>query len=135
MDEDEQQEEYPEASGRQLGLERWVLFGYILFGAIAFWLYDKVVTLVWDEFAEPQELAISAVAALLGISTAVLLWRHEKSRSFADEAAAELSKVTWPSREETWSNTIVVVITSIIASIILFSFDAAWSWVTDLIYL
>ena len=123
------------AGDRQLGLERWVLFGYILAGAVGFWLFDKVITLVWDEFAEPPQIAVTALAALAGIATAVVLWRHRTSREFADEAAAELSKVTWPSREETWSNTIVVIVTSAIAAVILFVFDAAWSWVTDLIYL
>ena len=123
------------AGDRQLGLERWVLFGYILAGALGFWLFDKVITLVWDEFAEPPEVAVTALAALAGVATAMFLWRHETTREFADEAAAELSKVTWPSREETWSNTVVVMVTSLIAAVILFAFDAAWSWVTDLIYL
>ena len=123
------------AGDRQLGLERWVLFGYILAGAVGFWLFDKVITLVWDKFAEPPQIAVTALAALAGVATAVVLWRHRTSREFADEAAAELSKVTWPSREETWSNTIVVIVTSAIAAVILFVFDAAWSWVTDLIYL
>ena len=51
-----------------------------------------------------------------------------------DEVAGELSKVTWPSRPETWRNTVVVIVTSIIAAAYLFLFDSVWSAFTDLIY-
>ena len=50
------------------------------------------------------------------------------------EIVGELAKVTWPSREETQVSTIVVIVTSIIAAIIVGSFDAVWSTITDLIY-
>ena len=47
---------------------------------------------------------------------------------------AELRKVTWPTRKETWSQTIVVLIVSIIAAVILGVYDAVWSHITDLPY-
>ena len=46
----------------------------------------------------------------------------------------ELSKVSWPTRKETWSQTIVVIIVSIIAAVILGVFDAVWAQITDFIY-
>jgi preprotein translocase subunit SecE len=42
--------------------------------------------------------------------------------------------VSWPTRKETWSQTIVVLIVSVIAAIILGVYDAVWSHITDLIY-
>jgi preprotein translocase subunit SecE len=119
---------------RTLGIERYVQFGFITLCAVAFWILDKVVAIVWDKFAEPQSVQVALTALLISIVLTVYLYKHEKVNSFAHEAASELSKVTWPTRRETWSNTVVVVITSLIAAGILFVFDAAWSWVTDLIY-
>ncbi|MAR55550.1 MAG: preprotein translocase subunit SecE [Rickettsiales bacterium] len=65
---------------------------------------------------------------------AVALYRNENVYRFARAVAVELSHVTWPSRQETWSNTLVVIIVSAVAAVILGAFDAAWSAVTDLIY-
>jgi preprotein translocase subunit SecE len=126
---------------RALGLERWVLLGYLVIFAAGIWLFEKIVALAWDELSlyveavpEPTDIPVLAAAVLLSILLVVVLWRHKKARTFADESAAELSKVTWPSRKETYANTVVVIVTSVIAAIILFAFDAAWSWITDLIY-
>lgn len=126
---------------RALGLERWVLLGYLVIFATGIWLFEKIVGLAWDELSlyveaipEPTDLPVLAASVLLSIILVVVLWRHKKARTFAEESAAELAKVTWPSRKETYANTVVVIVTSVIASIILFVFDAAWSWITDLIY-
>ena len=105
-----------------------------MLAAIAFWLADKVIFNVWDQFAEPDETMVAASAALVGIIVAAITYKHEEANAFAHESVAELSKVTWPTRKETWSNTVVTVIVSIIAAIILFVFDATWSSITDLIY-
>jgi preprotein translocase SecE subunit len=48
--------------------------------------------------------------------------------------AVELASVTWPTRKETWGNTVVVFVVSLVAAIIIGLFDAGWSAVTDLIY-
>jgi len=121
-------------AARTLGVERWVQFGFIAFAAAIFWLSDKLITLVWDRFADPDPTTVSIAAALLGVGGAFVAFKNEPAHDFAHEAAVELSRVNWPSRKETWSNTAVVVVTSIIAAIILFAFDATWSAITDLIY-
>ena len=70
----------------------------------------------------------------MGILVGWFTYKHKEANAFAHESAAELSKVTWPTRQETWHNTVVTVIVSIIAAAILFAFDATWSAITDLIY-
>jgi preprotein translocase subunit SecE len=129
------------AAMRALGLERWVLLGYLVVFATSIWLFEKIVALAWDELSlyveaipEPSDIPVLALSVLLAIVLVVVLWKRKKARTFAEESAAELSKVTWPSRKETYANTVVVIVTSVIAAIILFVFDAAWSWITDLIY-
>ena len=58
----------------------------------------------------------------------------KKIHTFVLEVCVELSKVSWPTRKETWSQTVVVLIVSVIAAIILGVYDAVWSHITDLIY-
>jgi preprotein translocase subunit SecE len=141
MAEEERVEAAHSDQGRALGIERWVQFGFIASAVIAFWLFDKIVMAGWDFLAlkvnsvpEPEPTIVSAIAAVLGVVTGVGLYKHARAKAFANEAAGELSRVTWPTRKETWSNTVVTIVTSIIAAVILFVFDAAWSAITDLIY-
>jgi len=124
----------PGAGTRALGLERWVQFAFIGAALVAFYLLDKVIHLVWDFFQEPDPTLVTVSAAVAGLATGFVLYKHPKVNAFAHEVAGELSKVTWPSRKETWANTVVTLIASVIAAIIIFMFDMAWSSITDLIY-
>jgi preprotein translocase subunit SecE len=47
---------------------------------------------------------------------------------FIKEARAELKKVTWPSRSEVYSTTVVVIIAVIFFGFYLFFMDVAFSW-------
>lgn len=122
------------AGSRTLGLERWVQLAFIGVALAAFYLLDKIVAAVWDLFAEPEATLVTAVSAALGLLTGFVLYKHPRVNELAHEVVNELSKVTWPTRKETWSNTVVTVITAIIAALILFGFDMMWSSITDLIY-
>ena len=127
-------EEIQSEEAKTLGLERWVQFAFVALAGITFFLSDKLINYVWNFFDEPDETLVTGFAAIVGILTGFLLYRHPKVRPMADEVAGELSKVTWPSRRETWYSTIVVIVTSIIAAIYLGVFDAVWGAFTDLIY-
>jgi preprotein translocase subunit SecE len=122
------------AEAKTLGLERWVQFGFVLLAGVTFFIGDKLITLIWSYFAEPNGTIVSGASAIIGILTGYLLYRHPKLNPLAHEVAGELAKVTWPSRKETWTSTVVVIITSIIAAAYLGAFDAIWSGFTDLIY-
>jgi len=50
---------------------------------------------------------------------------------FLKEVRAELKKVTWPSRNEVYSTTIVVIIATIFFGFYLFFMDVIFSWVID----
>ena len=98
-------------------------------------MLDKIITLIWDKFAEPQPSVVTVVVA--GRRAGAARWRstaRAKIKRIANEVVGELAKVTWPSREETQVSTVVVIVTSLIAAVIVGSFDAAWSAITDLIY-
>ncbi|MBX3272273.1 MAG: preprotein translocase subunit SecE [Sandaracinaceae bacterium] len=144
-DEDrENDEELVEA--KTLGLERWVQFAFVAIAGLAFFIGDKLITYLyglvatigsrnhWFSLPSPDGTWITIGAAVLGLLVGYGLYRHPKVRPMADEVAGELSKVTWPSRPETWRNTVVVIVTSLIAAAYLFLFDSVWSAFTDLIY-
>jgi len=56
---------------------------------------------------------------------------HKRFITFLKEVRAELKKVTWPSRNEVYSTTIVVIIATIFFGFYLFFMDVIFSWVMD----
>lgn len=119
---------------RGLGLNRWVQYVFVVVAAFVLWLADKVILLAWQQFDEPNEVAATVASAAIGLGVAFGLYRNPKSHRLVVDVVSELSKVTWPSRKETYASTIVVIVTSIIAAAIVGSFDFVWSAITDLLY-
>jgi preprotein translocase subunit SecE len=56
---------------------------------------------------------------------------YKRFSSFLREVRAELKKVTWPSRNEVYSTTIVVIIATFFFGFYLFFMDVIFSWVID----
>lgn len=117
-----------------MGVERWVQFSFIALGGLVIFIGDKLIEGIWGYFAEPDPTIVSGSAALLGIVVAFLAYRHPRANELAHEVVGELSKVTWPTRDETYYSTVVVIVTSVIAAVYTGVFDAVWSAFTDLIY-
>lgn len=122
------------AGKRTIGLERWVQLGFVVAAILIVWLYDHVINAIWYVFADPNEAIATAGAVIGGMVTAGILYANRPAYSLVHGVAEELSKVTWPTRKETSSSTIVVVVTSFVAALVLFLFDSVWSAVTDLVY-
>ena len=68
---------------------------------------------------------------VLAAATAIVCYRHPEVKRLADEVATELSKVTWPTRQETWAATLVVIVTVAISALYLGLFDAVWLWASN----
>jgi preprotein translocase subunit SecE len=122
------------AGKRTLGTERWVQIGFIALALLLVWLSGNLIQTIWYIFADPDESIVTVASVLTGVVTAAILYRSPSTHAFASEIADELGKVSWPSRKETSNSTVVVVVTSIIAAVMLFLFDTIWSSVTDLVY-
>lgn len=79
-----------------------------------------------------------SVSTLLGLlATAGILFyvlRSAQVMEVAVDIVAELKRVTWPERQETFAATIVVIVTVCIMSVILGFFDFTWKLVTDFVY-
>jgi preprotein translocase subunit SecE len=54
--------------------------------------------------------------------------RYRRFISFLREVRAELKKVTWPSKNEVYSTTVVVVLATIFFGFYLFFMDVVFSW-------
>ncbi|MDQ3031918.1 MAG: preprotein translocase subunit SecE [Myxococcota bacterium] len=117
-----------------LGIERWVQFSFIALALTTFYIADKLITFGWGFAAEPDPTLVSGIAALIGLVGTFALYRHPRIHQLAHEVVSELSKVTWPTKDETYYSTVVVIVTSVIAALYTGVFDALWSAFTDLIY-
>lgn len=117
-----------------LGLERWVQFAFVAFAVVLVFVTDKLVTFGWEFFAEPDDTIVTITAVAVGLAGTFLAYRNDRIRDFATEVVTELSKVTWPTREETWYSTLVVISASVIAAVYTGVFDAIWSALTDYVY-
>ncbi|MCC7050743.1 MAG: preprotein translocase subunit SecE [Bacteroidia bacterium] len=59
----------------------------------------------------------------------------EKFRHYLSDIYQELAhKVTWPTWSELQSSSIVVMVTSLIISLLIFVMDSSFSWILDKFY-
>ena len=92
------------------------------------------VQLGWDDplLLDLRDLPLTtAIGYAIGVVAAVVCLKHPTIKQLSLEVVEELSKVTWPSREETGNATVVVIVTTLICSAFLGAFDAVWLWLTD----
>lgn len=77
--------------------------------------------------------ATSFLGAALAAVLCVVLWKRNEVYDFCFETVDETRKVVWPNKKETRDNTIVVIITSVIMSLILGFFDLIWAKLSNFI--
>jgi preprotein translocase subunit SecE len=125
----------------QLGARRFVYAAYFA-GAIGIaFLASKVLDFAWlrlqsykPAVGDPRDEVVMTLAALLGAGAAVYYWFRTRARELAEEVAAEMSKVTWPSRTEVTNGTVVVIVTTIVSTVFFALMDRFWGFVTNLVY-
>ncbi len=134
-----------------LGSERYVHAAFFVAGILAAFIASKTVVLAWNSVAawpaavhavpalvsygEEQRDSIGLVAgAAIGTLTVIQAYRKENVRTWANEVAAELSKVTWPTREAVLNGTVVVVVASALATVYVTILDRIWSFLSTLVY-
>jgi preprotein translocase SecE subunit len=65
----------------------------------------------------------AVVGIVVGLGAAFVCFSLPRTKTLAGEVIDELNKVNWPAADETRMNTAVVIITSVVAAVILGSFD------------
>jgi preprotein translocase subunit SecE len=83
---------------------------------------------------EPKGELIMPVSALIGAFVAVYYYRQTRTRELAEEVASELSKVTWPKRQEVMNSTAVVIFTTAFSTVFFALMDRFWGFLTNLVY-
>jgi len=129
------------ATGLQMGWKRFV-YGAYFAGAIAVaFVASKAISTAWHrigtwkpQIGEPHDEYVMPIAAIIGGATAYYYWRRDKTRTYVEQVAEELSKVTWPSRKEVQNSTFVVIMTTAFATIFFALMDQFWRYVTNLVY-
>jgi preprotein translocase subunit SecE len=125
----------------QLGARRFVYAAYFA-GAIAIaFISSKALDFAWlklqnyqPSIGEPRDEIVMPLAGAIGAGTALYYWYRTRARQLAEEVAAEMSKVTWPSRTEVTNGTVVVIITTIVSTVFFALMDKFWGFVTNLVY-
>lgn len=137
------QQDTRQAGSLQLGVQKYLYTGYFVAGCIIAWLVNNIIEKIWGESRTRVNLRFTTVdlgtiaivvGVLAGLAAVVFAWKNERIRTLAQETVDELARVTWPSRQETYGATVVVIVTSMISAAVIFVLDRFWSWLTDLIY-
>jgi preprotein translocase subunit SecE len=123
-------------------VQKYLYSGYFLAGCIVAFITHQIVVRIWGEGRQfalgSSRIGVDTIATVVGVVMAVLAvilaWRNNRIRTLSQETVDELAKVTWPTRQETYGATVVVLVTSIVSAVMIFMLDRFWSWLTDLIY-
>ncbi len=129
----------------QLGYRRYVFAAYMAAAIAIAFLSTKVIDFAWFKTAqwkpewfgqhvEPVDEVVVLMGGAIGVIFAIYYWRNKKVRTLIEEIAEELTRVTWPSRQEVTNSTTVVIIATAFATIFFALMDQFWLWVTKHVY-
>ena len=147
------EDEAPAAT--QLGAARWVAAGFFALWLLSAYVVGQALAGVWSwasnrDFFSRNFAALAAIPhegelvsrksislVLSALITGLITFRYFRKpsvRSWADDVADELRKVTWPVRKAVWEDTIVVIAVSAVITLYLTVLDRFWGFLTSLIY-
>jgi preprotein translocase subunit SecE len=125
----------------QLGARRFVFAAYFAAGIFVAFMMSKVLDAGWLKLqnykpviGDPRDEIIMPLSGVIGGGAAVYYWYRTRARQLAEEVAAEMSKVTWPSRTEVTNGTVVVIVTTVVSTVFFALMDKFWGFVTNLVY-
>ncbi len=117
---------------------RFVMLAFVV-GALLVGLTVEAATVsAFARFAWPDTRVLGLVSVTTIISvvsaagTFVALIRNPRAMRFTDEVVQELSRVTWPTKDETTRATTIVVFTTLFVAALLGLYDLAWKNLADI---
>lgn len=112
--------------------QRYVLLSFVVLGTLSGWAVNSALVSAIAQFGYSDSriggvlLVSTAVSAVVGLLTFIVLSRTSRSVKFADEVISELARVTWPSRDETVRAASTVVSTALFAAALIAVYDFMW---------
>src|SRR6185312_7606334 len=103
--------------------QKWVNLSYLgLAGIVAYVVFALALRLVGVYDLETRvhniDLIVRGVSVGLGGLVFLILWRHEQANQFMNEVMVELSRVTWPTPNETRNATVVVIVMVLVSGML-----------------
>lgn len=121
--------------------QRFVVLTFIVAGVLVGVSAQAALVSGFGQFgqADTRVLGLVNLSTTLSLGAAVLtffaLIRNEQAVEFTDECVEELSKVTWPTRDETVRASTTVVVTTLFTAAVLGGYDYIWKNVADMFLL
>lgn len=117
---------------------RYIYVVFISIGLLVGWAVASAAGAIMLNMDAGVEIVLGGVlplSKLIGAASALLtvfvLLKNVRAVQYTNEVIGELVKVTWPTREETTNNSIVVVLVTIVFSGSLAIYDYVWAQVTE----
>jgi preprotein translocase subunit SecE len=144
-------EQDPDARPTALGTGKYVHAAFFAAAILGAYISGKLLLGAWNQLADwtaavraiPQlveyaederETWTLIVGAVVGVLVVLRVYSRPGVRTWANEVAVELSRVTWPNREAVTNGTVVVVVASIIAAVYVSVLDRLWAFLSTLVY-
>lgn len=125
-----------------MSVARYVNLSFVAIGLVLYVVLGELFSTVIELFGASANKAILGsnfrlghlIAMFVSVGIAFALRKSSKVYGFSMEVGQELSKVTWPTWQETKKATRVVIITTLILSFILGFIDWGWDLISGFIY-
>lgn len=111
--------------------QKWVNLSFlataVLLAVVTFMIASKVsAALDFEGRVRDLDLILKGISFGAGILCFGILYMNSHAQTFMNDVVNEISKVTWPSQDETLKATIAVVIAVTIAGFMLGLIDKIW---------
>ncbi|MCO4746331.1 MAG: preprotein translocase subunit SecE [Proteobacteria bacterium] len=119
--------------------QRFIVLSFIATGVLVAVAFQAGLVSGFGQFAVPDTRVLglvnlsSVLSLVAGVLTFVALLRNEQAVQFTDEVVDELTKVTWPTRDETVRASTTVVVTTLFTAGVLGGYDFIWKKVADMV--
>jgi preprotein translocase subunit SecE len=114
-----------------MGPNKFVHLTFTVAAIVVAFVLARAIDWGWSYFAKPSDFIVNLIAIAVAGGAALAVYRNERAYASVVEVTRELEKVSWPTRKETSSATLVVLVTVIISALVLSGFDAIWAFFTN----
>jgi preprotein translocase subunit SecE len=112
--------------------QKWVNLSYMVAAFLVAYLFFSLSLNLTSTFELETkyrniDLAVRGISLVAGLITFLILYFNRAANQFMNEVMLEVSRVTWPTSNDTMKATFVVVIMVIVTGMILGALDQVWT--------